>query len=313
MKEKSFWEKIGMHDWFLKKEDTVEEGTAAISPNDIYHFIIQQFRHSITQLSFANRVVFYHEYMIAFNPEDYKDFMGPKGGIFLHIVEDCVNEFYSILKAEQGKGKKVVPSSSKWVFRFVSHPEYNRGDKGFIGKLLPGQTQQQENLKVTFIPRQSRIAETFDINPEILKGFHHHSDGYFELPFKEDLVYDKASVKKPAAALAKLEAIVPDKELAGKKIEFLVLDEEVIVSGKSESNTGRHIFRIPTDWINTPHLKIRFQSSDSKLYVASFGEKTVLNEKPLPASTEAQPLWTELPMNSKLVLNGIAGINVFKS
>ena len=77
------------------------------------------------------------------------------------------------LKNTGEEGKTVEPSSSKWVFRFVSHPDYARGDKSFIGKLLPGQTaQKEENLRVTFIPRQTGIAQTFDINPDILKGLY---------------------------------------------------------------------------------------------------------------------------------------------
>jgi hypothetical protein len=60
-------------------------------------------------------------------------------------------------------------------------------------------------------------------------------------------------------------------------------------------------------------LRIRYNKGDGKLYVASFGEKTIVNEKQVAKSFENNPTWTELPFNSKLVLNGIVGINIFKS
>ncbi len=76
---------------------------------------------------------------------------------------------------------------------------------------------------------------------------------------------------------------------------------------------GSHFFRIPSDWVNTPHLRIRYSKSDGKFYVASFGEKTILNENEVGLSDVNNIIWTELPINSRMVLNGIVGINIFKA
>jgi hypothetical protein len=315
MKSKpSFWQRIGMHEWFLKKEDRPSVNIQTITPNDVYKYILDKFQESITQLSFANRVVFYHEFIIGFNPEDYKDFMDNKKGIFGLIVQESIKRFYEILKDHRAKGKTVEPSSSKWVFRFVSHPDYARGDKSFIGKLLPGNQQKEENLRITFIPRQTGIAQTSDISPDILKGFTFYSEGFYEIPYQEDLVYDGTKVNKAVSSLlARLEAIVPEKEFAGRKLEYLMKDEEIIVSGKDDPQQASHVFRIPSDWVNSPHLRIRYNKNDGKLYLAALGEKTMLNEKVVAISDDRNPSWVELPYNSKLVLNGIVGINIFKS
>lgn len=319
MKSKqSFWQRIGLHDFFLKKEaERSENAPSGLTPNDIYHYIIEKFKESIQQLSFADRIVFYHEYIICLNPEDYKLFMENKKGIFGIIVHESLKKIYSLLKDYRSLGKTVEPSSSRWVFRFVSHPDYARGDISFIGKLLPDTTptaQTDENLRVTFIPRQTGIAQTFDINPDILKGFHFYSDGYYEVPYREDLVYDERQIKSPATtnALARFETIVPDKEFSGKKIEYFMRDEEIIVSGRDETAEGSQYFKIPSDWVNAPHLKIRYDKNDNKFYLASFGEKTVVNEREVERSEEANPNWTELPFNSRILLNGIVGVNIFK-
>jgi hypothetical protein len=312
----SFWEKIGLHDWFLKKETSMSsKQTPSLTPDDVYKYIIEKFEESIAQLSFAERVVFYHEYIIAFNPVDYAQFMDNKKGIFGLIIQESVKHFYKALQRYRQQGKTVEPSSNKWVFRFVSHPDYARGDKGFIGKLLPGATQQkEENLRVTFIPRQTGIAKTYDINPDILEGFTFYSEGYYEVPYQEDLVFDEGKImNNETSLLARFETIVPDKEFAGKKIEFMMRDEEIIVSGKDETREGPAIFRIPSDWVNTPHLRIRYSKSDGKFSLASFGEKTIVNENDVALSGENNPTWVELPINSRIVLNGIVGINIFKS
>jgi hypothetical protein len=312
----SFWEKIGLHDWFLKKETSMSsKQTPSLTPDDVYKYIIEKFEESIAQLSFAERVVFYHEYIIAFNPVDYAQFMDNKKGIFGLIIQESVKHFYKALQRYRQQGKTVEPSSNKWVFRFVSHPDYARGDKGFIGKLLPGATQQkEENLRVTFIPRQTGIAKTYDINPDILEGFTFYSEGYYEVPYQEDLVFDEGKImNNETSLLARFETIVPDKEFAGKKIEFMMRDEEIIVSGKDETREGPAIFRIPSDWVNTPHLRIRYSKSDGKFSLASFGEKTIVNENDVALSDENNPTWVELPINSRIVLNGIVGINIFKS
>lgn len=305
----NFWQRIGLHDWFLKGADTTAPASA-VTPNDVYKYIIQQFQQSIQQLSFANRVVFFHEYIIAFNADDYRGFMDDKRGIFGLIVQESVRQFYELLNGYRAAGKTVAPSASKWVFRFVSHPDYARGDKGFTGKLLPGTTQKEENLRVTFIPRQTGIAQTFDINPEILKGFNFYSDGYYEVPYGEE--FQAINSNSAVAGFARFETILPDKAFQGRKLEYLMKDEEVLVCGSDETRDAAHIFRVPSEWVNTPHLRIKYNRGEAKFYVASFGEKTLLNEKTVAQSEAAKPAWTELPLNSKLVLNGIVGINIFK-
>jgi hypothetical protein len=316
MKSKdSIWKRMGLHEWFLKKEpDPAFDGPPSLTPNDVFHYILEKFNASIKELSFANRVVFYHEFIICFNPEDYKEFMDNKKGIFGLIVQESVKEFYIILKEHRNSGRTVQPSSGKWVFRFVSHPDYARGDKSFIGKLLPGTLhQEKENLRVTFIPRQTGIAQTFDINPDILGGFTFYSEGYYEVPYQEDLTYDESRPKPTITNVkARFETIVPEKEFAGRKVEYIMKDDEVTVSGKEETKEAPNIFRIPTEWVNTPHLRIRFDKNEGKFYLSSFGEKTLLNEKEIPRSNIDQPGWTELPFNSRIMLNGIVGINIFK-
>ena len=90
-------------------------------------------------------------------------------------------------------------------------------------------------------------------------------------------------------------------------------DEEIIVSGSEETREGSSIFKIPSEWVNTPHLTIKYNKSDSKFYVSSYGEKTMVNEKEVEQSDVNSPVWTELPINSKMILNGIIGVNIFKS
>ncbi|MCW3081414.1 hypothetical protein [Segetibacter sp.] len=317
MKSKTtLWQRMGLHDWFLKKEVTsVTQQIPTLTPDDVYKYIIQKFNESIAQLSFANRVVFFHEYIICFNPEDYNQFMDNKRGIFGLIIQESVKHFYESLKSYRLQGKTVEPSSNKWVFRFVSHPDYKRGDKSFIGKLLPGSNvHKEENLRVTFIPRQTGIAETYDINDEILKDFTFYSEGYYEVPYQEDLILDEKKIfNSENSIFARFETIVPDREYAGKKIEFLMKEEDIIVTGKEDHRDSSNIFKIPSEWVNTPHLRIRFDKNNGKFFLSSFGEKTILNENEIVVSNTENVSWVELPLNSKIVLNGIVGINIFKS
>ena len=311
----SFWQRMGLHDWFLKKEAiaTVKE-VSVLTPDDVFKYLVEKFEESIAQLSFGNRIVFYHEYIICFNPEDYNEFMNNKKGIFGLIIHESVKKMYDILNDYRKSGRTVEPASNKWVFRFVSHPEYARGDKSYIGKLLPGSSQpKEENLRVTFIPRQTGIAETLDVNPEIMEGFTYYSEGYYEVLYKDNLqLSDGAISNSDQSILARLETVIPDKEYVGKKIEYEMKEELITITGKDDTAEGVDIFRIPSEWVSSPHLKIRLNKSDGKFYLASFGEKTMLNEHEVRPSDFNQPSWVDLPVNSKIVLNGIVGINIFK-
>ena len=308
----SFWQRSGVQSWFLKKETEFSE-VASLTPDLVYKYIIEKFKESIADLSFADRVIFYHEYIICFSPPDYNKFMSNDRGIFSLIIKESVKAFYNILQEHKQKGKKVTASSNKWVFRFVSHPDYEKGDKSFIGKLLPGNVlQKEENLRVTFIPRQTGIAQTFDIAEEIVSDFTYYSDGYYEIPWQESLVMGDINDPKTPRYFARLEATLPEKEYAGKKIEYLVKDENFLVGGIDEKPGQPGVFRIPSEWVSTPHLSVRYDRNADKFFLASFGEKTIVNEVEVKNSPPDVPFWTGLPMNSKIVLNGIVSINIFK-
>ncbi|HVW96257.1 MAG TPA: hypothetical protein VHA56_09860 [Mucilaginibacter sp.] len=311
----SIWQRMGIQDWFLTNPDhSKAKKIPALTPDDVYNYVVEKFSDSVRELSFADRIVFYHEYIISFNVEDYKQFLDNKQGLFGLIINETVKKFYQMLGQYRAAGKTVVPSSSKWVFRLVSHPDYERGDIGFIGKLLPGSSKKEENLRVTFIPRQTGIAQTFDISDEVLKAFNYYSEGYYELPYAEDLEYDEKGAVKPGKKyLARFETILPEKQFAGKKVEYLMSDDEIIISGEDETREDSNIFKIPSEWVNTPHLRIRYNKSDGKFYMASFGELTILNEQDVERSDINAPSWVELPVNSKILLNGIVGVNLFKS
>jgi len=314
--QKSFWQRVGLQDWFLKDPAARQkEAAALLTPEEVYRFVLQKFEESIKALSFADRIVFYHEYIICFNEEDYKDFMANRAGLFGLIAHEAVKEFYEVLERHRNAGKNVVPSANKWVFRFVSHPDYARGDKGFIGKLLPDAgAAKEDNLRVTYIPRATGIAQTRDVNEQILKGFHYYSEGYYELPYIDPRgITDRDWNQSGSQARARLETVVPDKAYSGKKLEYLITEDDIIVSGSEAKEGSKAVFRIPSDWVNTPHLRIRYDGKDRKFYLASFGEKTVLNEQELASSSPDKPEWTELPLNSNIVLNGIVGINIFKA
>ena len=308
----TFWKRTGIQDWFLKKEAVFTE-ISSMTPDVVYKYIIEKFQSSITELSFADRAIFYHEYIICFSPPDYNKFMDNNKGIFAIIIKESVKSFYDILQQQQQKGKKITASANKWVFRFVSHPDYEKGDKSFIGKLLPGNVHKKdENLRVTFIPRQTGIAQTFDISDELLQDFTFYSDGYYEIPFDRNLVLDDAGVPSTPACFARLETTIPDKQYAGKKLEYLMKNEEIIVSGADETIDDPAIFRVPSEWVSTPHLSIRYNKNADKFFLAAFGEKTLVNENEVKASSKNEPEWTELPLNSRIVLNGIVCINIFK-
>src|ERR1044072_1991719 len=148
---KTFWQRIGMHDWFLKQDaPRKEESVSGLTPDRVYHYIIEKFTESVKDLSFAGRIVFFHAYIICFNETDCRNSMANRKGLFGLIVHESIKQFHEILDEYRGQGKLVVPSSRKWVFRFVSHPDYAPGDMGFIGKLLPDTgLQKDDNLRLT--------------------------------------------------------------------------------------------------------------------------------------------------------------------
>ncbi|RYY83814.1 MAG: hypothetical protein EOO15_20645 [Chitinophagaceae bacterium] len=317
MSEKpNFWQRLGLHDWFVNKPEAAPADTrAALTPETIFRYILQQFESSVRELSFANRVVFFHEYIVVFHPDDYAAFQEHRKGLLGMIAQESVAEFTRRLGEAAREGRTVAPAANKWVFRFVSHPGYAPGDLGFIGKLLPegsSSAAAQSNLRVTYIPRQTGQAQTAELAPETLQAFTYYSEGYYELPFRLEPGVATAQ-GTPGGLLARIEAVVPEREWAGKKLEFLVHNDDITISGPADNRASGDVFRVPSEWVDTPHLRIRYARSEDRFYLSAFGEKTILNEREVERSQPQQPAWTELPLNSRIVLNGIVGLNFYKS
>ena len=90
-------------------------------------------------------------------------------------------------------------------------------------------------------------------------------------------------------------------------------DEEVLITGAIDTRRESNIINVPSEWIDTPHLKLRYNRQEDQFYIASFGEKTVVNEKEIPKSDPQFPSWSPIPLNSRIMLNGIIGVNLFKA
>jgi hypothetical protein len=109
MKSKtSFWQRLGLQNWFLK-ESAVRDEPSIPTPDEVFRYITDKFNESIGQLSFGNRIVFYHEYIICFNSADYQEYMANKQGLFGLIAQESVKTFYEILKNHRLAGKTAEP------------------------------------------------------------------------------------------------------------------------------------------------------------------------------------------------------------
>ncbi len=63
----SIWQRIGLQDWFLTSDKSGKAKTQpVITPDFFNNFVIEKLNDSIRSLSFADRIVFYHEYIISF-------------------------------------------------------------------------------------------------------------------------------------------------------------------------------------------------------------------------------------------------------
>src|ERR1051325_6540031 len=107
--QKNFWQRIGVQDWFLKNPETRQPETPLLTPEEVYRYIVQKFGESVKQLSFADRIVFFHEYIICFNEEDYRQFMSNKAGLFGLIAHEAVKEFGNVLERYRNPGTTGVP------------------------------------------------------------------------------------------------------------------------------------------------------------------------------------------------------------
>ena len=62
----SLWKRLGIQDWFLTNEQTTgKKKQQGLTPDDVYNYVMAKFNDSVRELSFADRIVFYHEYIIS--------------------------------------------------------------------------------------------------------------------------------------------------------------------------------------------------------------------------------------------------------
>jgi hypothetical protein len=88
----NFWQRIGIQDWFLTNESTEKAKAKALTPDTVYSYIVEKFERLDQRPFLCRPGGFYHEFIISFNADDYKEFVADKQGIFGLIVQETVSQ-----------------------------------------------------------------------------------------------------------------------------------------------------------------------------------------------------------------------------
>ncbi|RYD54498.1 MAG: acetyl-CoA carboxylase biotin carboxylase subunit [Sphingobacteriales bacterium] len=169
--------------------------------------------------------------------------------------------------------------------------------------------EQGQDIPIFYDPMIAKLVVHAPTREEAINRLCRAIDEYYIQGIQTTLSFGKWAVQTEPFRTGNFDTKFIEKYF---KPEYLMQDEEIVVSGKDETREAGNIFKVPSEWVNTPHLRIRFNRQEEKFYVASFGEKTMVNEQEIRRSPATQPSWTEVPVNSRMVLNGIVGINLYK-
>ncbi|MFD1142994.1 FHA domain-containing protein [Larkinella insperata] len=297
----------------------------------ILNELVASFEESIPRESVGSSMLFNAHFLIILHPDVYEE----RENAFPVIVNEAVNNFHTIIKAQKEQFKQIAPVASSWYFKFGGGREFggetvNPEDVKVVGALtgiLPGNNpvQSPDSVRVTRRVKQTNRYEKMDVDPHTFQHIDFREPGAFVVKFAFET---QATAPKSAPAAQAANPVAPEiprnlnantglaqidyyiAEL-NKEAVYQMRDREIVVARKEIDNQHfPNYLLVESAYVSNPHARIRFNDAQQTFQIASFSRnETRVNELLIPRSEPANPQWYTLPDKAQILLNSMVTLH----
>lgn len=285
--------------------------TAKFDNNALLNELKLCFTQGLAQESVGTRMLYPTSFNLLLNPADYND----REQALPFVVQEVVNTFYDIIKANKQVYKNYEPPSKNWYFQFSPCSEINlsgaTGDKIIIESGSPriiaalyttaiGNSTAASNIKLSFKPKNSDTYGTFDINASVFNGIDVLARGVFKVKFNTNL---ETLTEAPDSQDVSFAEITYRDGSVHKK--FIMVDKEIIISRKSVSSYKEtHILEIDAINVLPNHARIKFDVLTGNFTLAAFGDVKV-NQRTVALSEGSDIHWVPLTKKADILIGSL--------
>jgi hypothetical protein len=250
--------------------------------------------------------------MIILHPETYDARMQS----FAPIVNEAVKGFYKRITNLKGSYAEVTPVSTVWRFKFGPASAFNNevigiNDIRVIGMPTGNRHNYNESIqgdaqKVTMRVKLTNAFDKMDLNPQVFRNINFLESGTFEIRYSNELKLGGATTIQSApvteSGIARIDYYIANKGQGGK---YTMKDTEIVIARREAENLVHpNYLLIDSEAVSNPHARIRYVENLRKFQIASFSNnETRVNELVISKSELGNPVWTDLPDNSQILLN----------
>lgn len=251
----------------------------------------------------------------------------------LHLVlPEVVGNFYHIIKQKSREYPNYKPAAMYWFFQFsptlVDSLPLDNGD---VLEIKPGNpaiaaslmfqddsnggsdnVSVENNVSVSVSCLNSNVFATANINIETLVGVDMVSEGVFRFKFDNKLIDDATKITKVPPADNAVSGFATLKyQKDGKTYCYTMRDVQILISGSSELNEKRSIFKVKSDRVAPGHVVVRYLAPENKFQIAANGPVR-LNGNSMRVATSGDLEWRDLANRSRIFINDALTIHFEK-
>ncbi|GAB3909979.1 hypothetical protein GCM10028803_48780 [Larkinella knui] len=304
---------------------------ATVTNTRILDELVASFEDSIRRESVGTSMLFNAHFLIILHPDAYEE----RQNAFPVIVNEAVNAFKSIIKAQKEQFEQIAPVASSWFFKFGGGREFggepvNPGDIKVVGALtgiLPGNApaQSPDKVRVTRRVKQTNRYEKVDVDQHTFQHIDFREPGAFVVKFNfepetpktahpavlETATRNVAGEPRnpgPGTGLARIDYYIAE---LNKEDSYAMRDREIVVARKETDNQHfPNYLLLESAYVSNPHARIRFNDATQAFQITSFSRnETRVNEQLIPRSEPASPHWHDLPDKAQILLNSMVTLN----
>lgn len=314
-----------------KKAENKTVGKRGITSQGLMDKISAVFEDYIDRESVGNRMIYPMSFNVLMHRNDYNSRKET-----LHLVlPEIVANFYRIIKRRSDEYPEFTNAANYWFFQFsptlVDSLQLDNGDvleiepgnPAIAASLLSKDESEvsasnvsvENNVNVSICCLNSNVQGTANLNIKTLVGVDMLAEGVFKFKFDMRYLADMTTISPsmPNGAASTVVPMLPSETEApgyatltyqkdGKTYRYTMKDQQVVISGNSETNKVRSVFKVESDQVGVGHVLVRYLASDNRFQVAANGPAR-LNGKTMRVSSTGELEWVDIPNKSRIFIN----------
>lgn len=296
------------------RTSSANKGRSKVTNKILYDELLEHFETEMDNLTIGKRILYPMSFNILLHPDDYKRV----GESLPYILPEVISGFYAAIKKKKeqvGDDANATNPATYWFFQFASSTIKTQHDEESF--IVPGevvtvghlttfdinkvqQCTRIANVKLSVKCKNSNVNDN-NINQESLLGMDIITNNAFMFNFDKSMSEDVTDIHSSRRGEKSGLATISYSD-GSHNIHYSMVDELIIISGRSETRNLDNIFIVNSESVDVGHVQIRYNKDTRKFQLCAYA-KTRLNTQEVPISVGGVAIWKDMSYKSEIFMN----------